>query len=139
MNRRYSLKLSFFITAITVFICSQALAQIQDIRPIVTIPWTDKSPVIDGNIGQTEWVSAAGVAGFIEVSGSLFSKPANARIAWNDSGIFICFTSTQNSIQSTSGIKNDDDSVAGDDAVEVFLQAKPDRYCHFITNSTGAK
>lgn len=133
------MKQSLIITAVVLFICSQAIAQTIDTRPTIAIPWTNTSPVIDGNTSQGEWDESAGVCGFIEVSGSLFPKPVNVKITWNDNGLFVCFVSDQNSIKTTPDIKNDDDSVAGDDAVEVFLQAKEGRYCHFITNSAGAK
>ncbi len=132
------MKLLSILGLLTITLSSVSFAQ-SDMRPFLAVPYVQKAPVIDGHIDNAEWDATAGVWGFIGENGNLFPKPVSAKLAWSATGLYICFVTSQNSLRAENSADSTDALVSSDDAVEIFLQSKPNTYNHFIANSIGAK
>ncbi len=106
--------------------------------PVVVITKTQNPPVIDGRMEKGEWEQAAGITGFRDLSGNLVERQTFVYLMYDEEKLYIAFRHTfPGNLTLKSDIKKRDDSVALDDAIEVWLNPGKGVYYQFLGNSIG--
>lgn len=92
--------------------------------PEYKVPKTAKAPTIDGMLDDAIWKTAPAV----ELVGSFDGRPATrktvARLAYDDTFLYVAFDAQDPDVWGS--LKNKDDAIYNEDAVEVFLDADGD-------------
>jgi hypothetical protein len=108
--------------------------------PVMTIPRI-KPPVVDGQIGEEEWASAAQTTGFVALNKhELVEDQTIVRAGWDAQALYVsfeCLDPQQRPIMAL--LKERDAGVYTEDAVDVFLQPRPlpAPYYQLITSALG--
>jgi len=102
-------------------------------RPVVTVAYTSRAPVLDGQIDPQEWRDAATISGFVQAGGAALAEPnARAYLLFDDRALYVAVQCIEPDPSGPRGFpRAHDDRVFEDDSVQVFLapedlrQAKP--------------
>jgi len=112
----------------------------QDPLPIMTITKTRIPPVIDGELQESEWKDATSATGFVDLQGRLTWDDTTVYLTYDDKNLYLAFRTVMPGRPRAKATARDSE-VYKDDAIELFLQPdpeKPQRYFHFVGNSSGA-
>ncbi len=104
---------------------------------------TSSPPIVDGDLADSCWRSAAPVTGFVRLNGKPPAEQTTASITYDAANLYIAFICDAKSPgKLKAGAEGrDSDLIFGDDNVELFLDANCDRatYFHFAINPAAAR
>ncbi len=111
--------------------------------PEVTFPTLPKAPVLDGDIGEAEWQSAATLPDFVAMDGAQnLTQRTVCRVGQTTQGLYLAFECWDSDLAGLSPkVVQRDGPVWTDDCVEVFLAPATGRvdYLHFAVNAAGVQ
>ena len=104
---------------------------------LITVPWTERPPTIDGTFEEGEWDGAAEATGWLALrTGRLAEKPARVYLAFDEARLYLAIVTEYESTKLQTKVRqNDDSTVCKDDSIEVHLVLPGGRYVQFIGNS----
>ncbi len=107
--------------------------------PRLVAPRLTDAPIIDGDLSDPIWHSAAVVDGLI-VAGSYApaDQKTSIRLAFTNDALFVAFDCDDTAVIATT--RDHDQAAWDDDCVEIFLSPRfrLDEYIHFIVGANGA-
>jgi len=132
------LKIFLLLVGLFIFFSGPPSYADEDSLPVITITKTNVPPVIDGKMEPGEWQQAAGVSGFLDLSGNLVPHQTFVYVTYDDKKLYFAFRySFSSRVKLKSTVKERDGSVARDDAIEVWLNPGKGVYYQFLGNSIG--
>ena len=96
----------------------------QQALPEYRTPKTAKPPTIDGKLDDAAWQAAPAVQLNSSMDGSPANRKTTARVLWDDKFLYVAFDCDDPDVWGT--LKNKDDAIYNEEAVEVFLDANGD-------------
>lgn len=110
--------------------------------PVITIPMTGKSPVIDGKLLPGEWDEATGINTFvINEKRGFEARKTRAFITYDAANLYVAIQSQIKggdlNVEMKSNAKKRDSAVYADDAVEVYIKPPNLPMVTCIVNSIG--
>ncbi|MBC7327499.1 hypothetical protein H5T87_05220 [bacterium] len=119
----------FFYLFLPVFCFSQFL---------LTIPYSEEPPTIDGKVSPEEWKKASAIGILFPIGQDELSLPSTIfYLCYDSQCLYIGFT-CQSFGQPIAQERERDGNVWEDDAVEIFLSPSFPRYFQFILNSKNS-
>lgn len=115
----------------------------ETVVPLLTIPRLSSSPSMDGKLSYDQWNKAAKVPFLVVVPGTeMPSQATEVYVYYTDHALYFgfdCREARMDRVQSKW--KKHDESVWGDDCVEVLIQPdrSRDRYFHFAASIIGTQ
>jgi hypothetical protein len=99
--------------------------------------FTSESIVIDGNLDEAAWGTAAPIAFFVPVTRATPKTSAEGKLLWNDQYLFFCVKAVDEDLKATHAER--DSATWRDDVLEIFLQPLPDSpiYYNLEINALG--
>ncbi len=131
--------------AIALIVVSVACAA--SAQPLLTAYRTQSPPVIDGDLGDACWQSAAITSPFILATGDgLPEEQTIVRVCFDDERLYLGVEAMEGALDPALNMLDmvraqqtgRDANVFSDDCVEIFLQPPGDHYYHLAANSVGA-
>ncbi|MCF7854835.1 MAG: DUF6067 family protein [Candidatus Pacebacteria bacterium] len=118
-------------------------AQDSDAPPATIVtPLFRKAPVVDGSIEEAEWDAAHGFDGFLGMRGKLVERRVRGWVGATSDTLYVAIASRlPDEGALTAAVKRDSLLVVRDDALEVFVNPRPDETdrvtYQFLANSLG--
>jgi hypothetical protein len=92
--------------------------------PEYKMPRTAKPPTIDGKLDDAAWRQAPEVTLTTSFDGQPTRRKTTARLLWDDQHVYVAFDSEDPDVWGS--LRNKDDAIYNEDAVEVFFDANGD-------------
>ena len=138
LNRKRIFRLAIALFSAGLFAWNALAEDPSAQKPVLTVPFLKKAPVLDGHVKQGEWVCAAQVTGFLTTAGQLAQRQTTVRAGYDAENLYFAFVShCPSPIRKV--ITERDGQVTRDDAFEIYLQpdAGTRRYHFFAGNALG--
>ncbi len=113
-----------------------------DDKPALTLPFIDKSPVIDGVLDDSVWASAANADGFCLIKTTIKADYTHVRMFRDSKWLYLaCEFSNAASPHIEFMVTKRDDAVQRDESVEFFLDPGTDGefYYHFVLSADNVQ
>lgn len=105
-------------------------------------PRTSQAPTIDGKLTEACWKEAASTGTFWKLKGPTEDlQQTSFQICYDEQNLYLAVTCLEKDLQGLQAeVRIEDDAtVMGDDAVEIFLQPTDKDYYQFSANSLGTR
>jgi hypothetical protein len=135
-----------FVAALVLSV-SQAVAQVKDWRPFLSVGKAEVAPVIDGNLNDKCWRNGIVVSPFLAKNASMNPYEATrAYVCYDSKNLYVAFKCNENNLNPDYGLTHkivarsnvrDDKNLWKDDCVELFLRPNvaSKNYYHLIVNT----
>ncbi|MBN1445341.1 MAG: hypothetical protein JW957_04450 [Candidatus Omnitrophica bacterium] len=88
---------------------------------LASIPFTETVPVIDGRIDEAEWVAAAQLGGFSDLTGFLAERDTKVFSMWDEKNLYLAFESSKRFLRNIPQLPLDGREMFRDDSIEINL------------------